>query len=284
MAKEPRFLVIDGYPRAGREVLVAAGASVASDLYARMLQRCAPQGAACDVFFVADEGAEPPAPLSSYDGIAWTGSNLSVNDQTPQVLRQIELARRVSEAGIPSFGSCWAAQIAAVLTGGRVQPNPNGREAGLARKIQLTAEGRAHPLYEGKPAVFDGFTNHDDEITHLGPRGLVLSRNRWTPVQAVSTSLHGTPFWAVQYHPEYDLHELARLTVCRIPILTRQGLFRDEAAALRYVELLECLHQDPTRKDVAWLLGIDADVLDPDLRQLEVRNWIRHVVLPRVGR
>ena len=23
---------------------------------------------------------------------------------------------------------------------------------------------------------------------------------------------------------------------------------------------------------------------DPDLRQLEVRNWIRHVVLPRVGR
>jgi GMP synthase (glutamine-hydrolysing) len=91
-------------------------------------------------------------------------------------------------------------------------------------------------------------------------------------------------FWGLQYHPEYDLHEMARLTFCRIDKLVRAGLFRDRQAALDYVDKLETLHEDPQRKDLAWLLGVDEDVMSDEVRLCEVRNWIARSVLPRVDR
>ena len=200
----------------------------------------------------------------------------------PEVSQQIDLTRRAFVAGVPGFGSCWAAQIAVVAAGGLVQANPNGREMGIARKIELTPEGRAHPMYEGKANVFNAFTSHDDEITLLPPGAVILSRNAWTKVQSVAVTHQGGTFWGLQYHPEYDLHELARLAFCRIPKLIKHGFFRDEAAALSYIDDLEALHQDPSRKDIAWRLGIDADVMNEDVRLCEVRNWVNRLVLPKM--
>jgi GMP synthase (glutamine-hydrolysing) len=59
------------------------------------------------------------------------------------------------------------------------------------------------------------------------------------------------------------------------------GFFKGREDAEKYVEDLEALHQNPDRKDLAWKLGIDADVMDDNLRTVEVVNWIRHLVLPR---
>ncbi len=42
----------------------------------------------------------------------------------------------------------------------------------------------------------------------------------------------------------------------------------------------EALHQDPARKDISWLLGIDEDVMNEDIRQAEVRNWVEQLVIP----
>jgi GMP synthase (glutamine-hydrolysing) len=223
------------------------------------------------------------AALDQYDGIAWTGCSLCVYDKCDEVDRQIAFAKAAFAHGVPGFGSCWAAQIAVVAAGGRVQANPNGREMGIARKIQLTPEGRAHPMYEGKSSVFDAYISHDDEITHLPPGAVKLASNPWSLVQSVSVTHLGTPFWGLQYHPEYDLHEMARLTWCRIEKLMKRGFFLDRPAAERFVGLLETLHQDPARKDLAWLLGIDADVMNQDIRLTEVRNWVNRVVLPRMG-
>ena len=278
-----RFLVIDGYRRSGREGLAAAGATTAGKLYERMLLGCR-SDAAVDILYPADPGCRLPegAALAGYDGIAWTGSSLTITEpDTSQVRPQVELARAAFEAGVPSFGSCWAAQIAVVAAGGRCAANPRGREMGFARKIALTGEGRAHPLYIGKPSVFDAFISHEDEITHLPSGALHLAGNAFSSVQAVCVTHKRGTFWAVQYHPEYDLHELARLTAARMERLVGMGFFADLEAARDYVNKLETLHQDPSRRDIAWLLGIDDDVMNDDVRQVEVRNWIEHLVLPR---
>ena len=277
------FLVIDGYRRDGREGLVAAGATTAGKLYERMLLGCH-RDASVDILYPADPGSALPrgASLAAYDGIAWTGSSLTVyDDDDPAVRPQIEFARAAFEAGVPSFGSCWAAQIAVVAAGGRCAVNPHGREMGIARKIALTDDGRAHPLYIGKPRVFDAFISHEDEITHLPSGALCLAGNAFSSVQAVCVTHRRGTFWAVQYHPEYDLHELARLTYARRERLTGMGFFADLDAAQDYVNKLETLHQDPSRRDLAWLLGIDGDIMNEDVRQAEVRNWIEHLVLPR---
>lgn len=286
MATAPRFLIIDGYTRSARDELAAGGASLAAHLYDRMLRQCGPPGTECDILFPSDAEAELPAgaAVEQYDGVAWTGCSLCINDPTDEVARQVAFARLAFERGVPSFGSCWAAQIAIAAAGGTVQANPHGREMGIARKIRLTAAGRGHPMYVGKTDVFDAFSSHDDEVTHLPPGAVSLAGNRWTEVQAVSVVHRGGTFWGLQYHPEYDLHELARLTFCRIDKLIRHGFFRDREQALAYVDQLETLHHDHSRKDLAWQLGIDSDVLNDDVRLLEVRNWIWQLVLPSMGR
>jgi GMP synthase (glutamine-hydrolysing) len=282
MANEPRFIVVDGYARAGREDLSAGGATTAGELYARMLKDCAPNGAAVDIVYPADPDSALPqgAAIAQYDGIAWTGSSLTIFHDDPKVTAQIEFARAAFEAKVPSFGSCWAAQIAVVAAGGLCAANPKGREMGIARKVALTPEGRAHPLYTGKKSVFDAFISHDDEITHLPPGGVLLASNGHTQVQSVAVTYKGGAFWGLQYHPEYDLHELARLCYCRKAKLVEKGFFRDLDAAQDFVDRLEALHQDPGRKDIAWLLGIDEDVMNEDIRRAEVRNWIELLVLP----
>ncbi|MFQ5995758.1 MAG: type 1 glutamine amidotransferase [Acidiferrobacterales bacterium] len=282
---KPHFLVIDGYHRTGREELATGGATPAGELYAAMLKKSHPD---CDVdiIYPADPGVALPqgTALNAYDGIAWTGSSLTVYADDPRVTPQIELVKAAFEARVPSFGSCWAAQIAVVAAGGKVAANPRGREMGIARKITLTPDGRSHPLYAGKPNVFDAFISHEDEVTHLPPGAVLLASNAFTDVQAVAVTYKGGTCWALQYHPEYDLHELARLTYCRIDKLVDRGFFSDRDAALDYVDKLETLHRDPMRKDLAWLLGIDADVMNEDIRVVEVRNWIEQLVLPNMRR
>jgi len=87
-------------------------------------------------------------------------------------------------------------------------------------------------------------------------------------------------FWGLQDHPEYDLREMARLTWCRIDKLRELGFFSDRDAGEDYVRLLETLHQNPERSDLARLLGVDDDVMNEDVRRVEVRNWIDRLVLP----
>ncbi len=280
-----RFLVLDGYARAGREDLQAGGATPAGQLYKRMLETHAP-GARVDILYPADPGVSMPAgaELDQYDGIAWTGSSLTIYEPGPLVTPQIEFARAAFAAGIPSFGSCWAAQIAVVAAGGACARNPRGKEMFLARKITLTREGRAHPMYRDKKSVFDAWISHDDEITHLPHGGLVLASNDFTRVQAVSITYQRGVFWSVQYHPEYDAHEMARLCYCRKQKLVEQGFLPDMETAQAFVDQLEALHDNPDRKDLRWRFGIDEDILNPDIRQAEVRNWIEQLVIPHASR
>jgi GMP synthase (glutamine-hydrolysing) len=287
MSEPVRFLVIDGYTKSARDELVAGGASMAADLYTRMLTACCPGATRCDVIFPSDAGASLPegAALEDYDGIAWTGCSLTIfDDDDHRVRAQVDIARAAFAAGIPSFGTCWGLQMAVWAAGGLVQPHPHGREMGIARKIRLTPEGRGHPLYAGKPAVFDAFISHVDEVTHIPPGGVHLAGNAFTRVQAATVTHGKGTFWGLQYHPEYNLHEMARLTWCRIDKLIAGGFFEDRPAAERYVALLEQLHAEPGRTDLAWLLGIDADVMDPTVRQVEVRNWIERLVIPSIRR
>ncbi len=281
MGMSPRILVVDGYIKASRDELAAGGATGAGDQYVKMLTKICPD-VQCDVIFPSDPGTQVPSgkALADYDGIAWTGCSLTVYEDTPEVNTQIGFARACFEAGVPGFGSCWAAQIAVVAAGGICRANPNGREMGVARKVLLSDAGRGHPMYEGKSSVFDAYISHVDEITHIPAGSVVLAGNAFTTIQAVSVLHAGTPFWGLQYHPEYDLHEMARLTWCRIDKLRELGFFKDRQAGEAYVTLLETLHADPARFDLAWRLGLDADILNEDVRRLEVRNWLYKLVIP----
>lgn len=275
-----RLLVLDAYPREGREALRRAGGTEAGRLYARMLRRLRPD-ADVDVAHPAD--ADPRLPrgvsLADYDGAAWTGSSLSVTARDdPRVGRQIALARALCRARVPSFGSCFAAQLAVVAAGGSCAPSPKGREFGVARRVRLSAAGRAHPLFVGKPERFDAFTSHADEIVTLPPGARRLAGNDFSRVQAVEVVHEGGRFLALQYHPEYDPAEVAALARLRRDELVDQGTFEDGPAADRFVARLEALARDPAARGAARALGVGDDLLDEAVRTREVRNWLEHEV------
>src|SRR5579872_2547494 len=208
----PRLLVIEGNSPQTLNDHVAAGGIPAHQGYSNLLRELMP-GAIVDSCQPGDTAAELPdgQSLEGYDGVAITGSSLHIYDGGAPVLRQIELVRAVLKAGTPLFGSCWGLQILTVAAGGGVRKNPKGRELGFGRGIRLTEAGRKHPMYIGKPDVFNAPTVHLDEVETLAPGTTVLATNAMSDVQSVEIRHNGAVAWGVQYHPEYPLREIAAI-------------------------------------------------------------------------
>ena len=277
-----KFLIVNGYPQASRDNFDRSDVAHPHDLYRRLLDRYAP-GSESRVFFVADvENRMPTAEeLRAFQGVIWTGSDQTIyHTHEEKVARQIELARMVYRLGVPQFGSCWGVQMAAVAAGGKVGPNPKGREWGFAPCIELTAAGREHPLTAGKPAVFQGIEMHLDHVTELPPEGVLLATGEHTRVQALAAEYEGGQFWATQYHPEFDLWENARLIAARAGALVREGFFEKEEDVLRYAEEMKQLFKNPNDEELRQKLGVDETLLDDRIRQLEFANWLEYLVRP----
>jgi GMP synthase (glutamine-hydrolysing) len=276
-----RLLVVEGNERQARESLEASTGRSASQAYADVLVAIAPD-AHCDLCFPAEAGATLPdaAGLAGYDGVFITGSALNLYNGGPEVARQLELMRAIFRAQTPMFGSCWGLQLATAAAGGDVVKNPLGREIGVARNIAATAAGAAHPLLAGRPPAFDALCTHVDNVVLPSSGAVALAANAMSPVQAAEIVSSGGRFWGVQYHPEYSLGEIARLFESRAAALASEGLLRREADARAYGDELRALEADPARHDLAWRLGLDAEVVDPDRRRRELSNFIDKRVRP----
>ncbi len=280
MPSSPKILILDCYDAQGISNLERIGSTRAGLLYQRLLETIIPQ-AEYDILEISLASSELPkgVDLTSVDGLVWTGSNMTIHQVDDLVRNNISFAQKGYELGIPQFGSCWAAQVAAVAAGGACAASPKGREFGLGRKITLTEEGKKHPLFKNKPHAFDCYTTHADIVTALPDGAVCLAYNAFAPIQALAIDHKQGSFWATQYHPEFDCHEIARLTDLRRDELTDQGLFQSTDDVDIYIDLLEQLHQDPTRTDIQYLLAIDDDVLDQKNLYREARNWVEHKIL-----
>jgi GMP synthase (glutamine-hydrolysing) len=274
-----RLLVAEGNTLEARRRVGARDDETPSESYARVLRGLAPD-ARVDLCFPADNDPQLPAPLESYDGIAFTGSALNIYRGEPASLRQVEFARQLFALGAPFFGSCWGLQVATVAAGGDVARNPKGREVAFARKVMLNEAGRAHPLHRGRDIAFDAPAIHGDEVARLPPDATVTAWNAQSQVQAAEIRHGGGIFWGVQYHPEFTLPDIAAILRRYGQILVDEGFFADLAALEAYAADLAALAAAPSRADLAWRFGLGADILRPETRLNEIANWIDLQVRP----
>jgi GMP synthase (glutamine-hydrolysing) len=276
-----RILVIDGNVAQVRARQVAALGYDSGVGYARVLHRI-DASLQIDIVLAADGAAEFPrgVGLDDYDGVTMTGSALNIYDGGPPVTRQIDLAKAVFAAGIPFFGSCWGLQVAVTAAGGEVHANPQGREFGFARRIVLTDAGREHPLFAGKPAVFEAPTVHSDGIAALPSGAAILASNEFG-VQAAAFTVGRGVFWGVQYHPEYDYVDIAATAVRYGGALVSEGMFRDRPALDVFAAELRTLQANPSDTTLSWKHALGPAVQTEALRLLEIRNWLQAQVLPR---
>ena len=276
---EANILVIDGNRAATREQQIAAGGQPSGEGYAQVLKSLA--AISCDIVRPADGEVRFPSGsgLTSYDGVAITGSALNVYDGGAHIERQIELARAVFAAGVPFFGSCWGMQVAVCAAGGRVRRNPLGREFGFARRIELGDAGRRHPMFRGKPPVFEAITVHRDDIEQL-PDGAVVLASNDMGLQAVELRHGPGTCWGVQYHPEYSFSEIAATALRYGAALIEEHLFADRAELEAFVAELRGLMRDPRDRRLTWKHGLGPALQQDSSRLAELRNWLELEVLP----
>jgi GMP synthase (glutamine-hydrolysing) len=276
-----RILIFDGAPARSQQVIAAHGGPGNSEMFERALTLHV-----ADLEFftlnVADGERLPQGvALADFDGIVITGSPLSVYKARPEVTRQIELAREAFLAGAPLYGSCWGLQLMTAALGGVVRFNPEGREVGIARNIALNDAGCGHFLFSGKAKVFDALCSHQDDVATLPPDAVTLASNSVSDVQALEMSRGTSHFVGVQYHPEHTFATTAAIIEARQDRMVSEGFAESVEGLHPIISDLRTLETNPTRRDIAWRLGIDKQVLDPRLRTAELGNWLRARVLPR---
>lgn len=274
-----RFCIVNCYPKVSRENFDRSDVGHPHDMLRDFLRREAPN-ASSKIVYVADPDFVLPqgTTINDFDGFIWTGSDLTVYQvDDPRVAGQIDFAKTLMNQGAASFGSCWGIQMAALVGGGEVAVNPHGREWGIARGIELNDAALTSPMLAGKPAKFDAFIMHLDEVKKL-PEGTVsLGGNAHTAIQAAVVDKGDAAFWGTQYHPEYNLHEMGRLIAARAEALVREGHFPDEEAVASYASDMKALHANPDSAELRKRLGVGDDIIDPKIREVELRNWLRFI-------
>ncbi len=283
VASPLNICILNAYPAQSRKEFDAHDVGHPSDFFKNFLSRYAPR-ASVSVIYPADPDPKLPAgaAIRDYDAFLWTGSDLTAYHYTDiRVMRQIEFASELFWKGVPSYGSCWGLQISTLAAGGEVRENPKGREWAIAKNITTTAAGKKSRLLKGKPEKYQGFIMHLDEVIVLPAGVKPLSGNTHTGVQALEIKKGKGEFWSCQYHPEYNLKEMARLLSARAASLVKEGHFPIEENVLEYSDTMRALHVNVSDKVLRAKLGADNSILDPEIRELELRNWVDFLVSRR---
>ena len=272
-----KFLIIDGYPKEERDRFKSVGMTLAGELYKKLLLEAIPD-AFTEIVYTSDSNEKLSSDfISAFDGVLWPGCNLSVLNVDWRVQKMFDICDLAFQNGIPQFGSCWAAQVAVTVGGGKVVENPKGREMVFARKIEVSNDGKNHPMYKMKPQCFDAFSSHDDHISSINSDTTkILSTNDFSGPQAIVVKIGKGEFWATQYHPEYNFAEMAYLLKAREKKMLDSKFFNSIEELIKYSEDLISIFHDRSLKNLNWKYGIDETILDDKIKNLEFFAWVRH--------
>ena len=159
------ILIVDGNEKEASDKYVQLGMDTQYDVYYKILQKLSNNSLDITVVHPAINSDFIPqgVSLDDFEGVAWTGSLLNIYEATPSIIRQIELAKKLLNKKNSIFGSCWGLQVLVTAAGGKIQKNPNGLEAIVAKNIILNEQGATHPMYNDKSKTFDSFCFHYDD-------------------------------------------------------------------------------------------------------------------------
>jgi len=273
----PHFLVAESETADQRDARRRHAGKSSGETYAATLEQLRPDARITIVAPADDDAGQlDAAALRAFDAVFVTGSPLHVYDDTPPVRRQLAFMRAVFASGTPSFGSCAGLQLAVAAAGGRVRKMPERIEAGVARRITATADGRTHPLLAGRAPSWDAPAIHGDEVEQLPDDATLLASNAVTRIQAAEIRHDGGIFWGVQYHPELAPREIAIALRRQADDLIEAGLAETPDDVERRAAELDALHDSPDRRSLLWALGVDREFAHEASRRLELTNFLDH--------
>ena len=267
------ILIVDGNEKEASDKYVQFGMDTQYDVYSKILQKLSNNSVNITIVHPAIDSDIIPqgVSLDDFEGVAWTGSLLNIYEATPPIIRQIELAKKLLNKKNSIFGSCWGLQVLVTAAGGKIQKNPNGLEAIVAKNISLNEQGEKHPMYYGKNKTFDSFCFHYDDTEILPENTTILASNEKSKIQAISFTNENSQVWAVQYHPEFDPVWMSGLMNQREKLLLDEGIYSNQEefdSYKSYFSNIELLN------DQKILLNISENLINQKMHTLELSNWL----------
>lgn len=167
-----------------------------------------------DVF----RGESLPSP-GDVSAVVITGSAAMVSHREDWSERAASWLLGAMDHGVPVLGVCYGHQLLAHALGGRVGPNPRGREMGTL-PVTCTPAVAEDPMFGDAPERFPAQTTHLEAVLEAPRDAKVLGT---TELDENAMLRFGESAWGVQYHPEFSAEVMREYIRLRAPSLAEEG-------------------------------------------------------------
>ncbi|MCD7101262.1 type 1 glutamine amidotransferase [Pseudoclavibacter sp. 13-3] len=147
-----------------------------------------------------------PETLEGFDALVMLGGGLMPDDddRAPWLARERQLAAEAIDRDLPTLGICLGGQVLAQVCGGEVKAKTGVPERGMTR-IETTPAGRDDAVIGALSSAAPMIENHEDRITALSDRAVLLASSADCEFQAFRLGRHVR---GLQFHPEVNAERL----------------------------------------------------------------------------
>ncbi len=170
---------------------------------------------------------QPLPSLEETSAVVITGSAAMVSHREDWSEETSQWLKQAVEAGLPVLGVCYGHQLLAQALGGKVGPNPNGRQIGTVMTKSLDSASD-DPLLGHLPLQYSSQTSHSESVLELPPNAERLATSPLDDNFAIRFSDNA---WGVQYHPEFSDPVMTKYIKFRSDALRKEGLDSDQLLA-----------------------------------------------------
>jgi GMP synthase (glutamine-hydrolysing) len=167
---------------------------------------------------------QPLPAAENLAGIVITGSAAMVSKKEDWSERTAEWLAQAVGNGTPVLGICYGHQLLAHALGGRVGPNPKGRQIGTVN-TQLVDSARKDPLMKHLPGSFLSQTSHSEVVLELPANAVRLATS---PLDVNFSIRFDEKVWGVQFHPEFSGPVMSEYITYRANAIREDGLDPEE--------------------------------------------------------
>jgi GMP synthase (glutamine-hydrolysing) len=256
------ILIVEGNIPKDSEVFIrAAGASASVNLKNLVLKLEPNSNVKIINPGIDEETKKALEVINIYHGIIFTGGAMRINDLTDEIKKHINFASNCFNHKKKILAICWGLQVCSTAAGGRVAPGKNGAHIGIASSVEINKEGQKNLIYKNKKLKFTTPAFNFDEVCETPEGATLLSSDKVNKVMCVYFKSGNSEIWGLQYHPDYEYHQIINLSNERKDQMIANKYFKDKNDFENHINYIK----DEDKK------------LDFENRTCEVKNWLNYI-------
>ena len=253
------ILIVEGNIAEDSEIFIKAGGATAADNLKNLVLNLEPSSNIKIINPGNDEETKYALEnIEKFNGIIFTGGAMRLNDMTSEIKKHINFASNCFKHYKKILAICWGLQVCSTAAGGKVAPGKNGAHIGIAFDVEINQEGKKNSIYKNKKIKFTTPAFNFDEVIEIPENAILLASDRINNVMGIYFESGNSKIWGLQYHPDYEYHQMINLSKARKDRMINNKNFKDENDFQNHINYIK----DEDKK------------LNFENRTCEVKNWL----------